>query len=121
MIGDLGKSRLTSELITLFDALIIDPHAAKATLDLIRNQMGRGLLGRREALLGVVLPPLYNGASSHTRITTCAILVFGRRQAMPVGNGGRPMGDTQKERALLDLSHARGLRLSTPSSVLLTP
>ena len=42
---------------------------------------------------------------------------FGRRQAMPAGDGGRPMadGDAHEERALLDLCDTHGLRLSTPS------
>ena len=38
-----------------------------------------------------------------------------RRQAMPAGDGGRPMVDAHGERALLDLCDANGLRLSSPS------
>lgn len=38
LIGAVGKSRFTSVLVTLFDALIIDPHAAKGALELIGKQ-----------------------------------------------------------------------------------
>ena len=38
IIGDVGKSRFISLLVTLFDALVIDPHAAKGALELIGKQ-----------------------------------------------------------------------------------
>ena len=41
IIGALGKSRFTSELVTLFDALIIDPHAPKGALELIGKQKAK--------------------------------------------------------------------------------
>ena len=41
MIGDLGKTHRISDLVTLFDALIIDPHAPKAALELIGKQKAK--------------------------------------------------------------------------------
>ena len=36
---------------------------------------------------------------------------FGRRQAMPAGDGGRPMADVHGQRVLLNLCDANGLSL----------
>ena len=41
MIGHVGKTRLTSTLVDLYDALIIDPHAPKGALELIGKQKAK--------------------------------------------------------------------------------
>ena len=46
------------------------------------------------AVLGVVLRALYDNGARHTRIQSVPrFRFFGRRQAMPAGDGGRPMTD----------------------------
>ena len=68
-----------------------------------------------EGVLGGVLPALYDDGASHTRFQCSEILVFGRHQAMLVGDGGRSMADAHEEKALLGLCNAHCLKLSTPS------
>ena len=46
---------------------------------------------------------------------------FGRRQAMPAGDGGRPMTDVHGERALLNRCDVTGLTLSTRARACCTP
>ena len=46
---------------------------------------------------------------------------FGRRQAMPAGDGGRPMTDVHGARALLNRCDVTGLTLSTRARACCTP
>ena len=56
MIGDLGKSRCCAMLVEMFDALVIDPAAAKDALKLIGKHKAKSALFKSKPVLILDLP-----------------------------------------------------------------
>ena len=88
------------------------PYTTCRFLAMWKNSSGSVILARRKAVLGIVFPALYGYAPGHTPISRWEILAF-RAAVRPCSRemaGGPWAMRTRKERALLNLCNAPGLR-----------